>query len=118
MFSGRGRAETQRKLHVAQHGRPECRPAHALVDDRKKPSGVLWAACDPVTPRASVRPVNATLGDRIRTTTWRTPGVDRAVKNESPRIPGKRDRRHAEGHKRVPDDPDFAIPLAGRAPRC
>src|SRR6478672_9582169 len=45
----------------------------------KKPSGARSAARGPITPRASDRRVNATLGDPILMTTCRTPGVESAV---------------------------------------
>ena len=41
-----------------------------------------------MTPRAPDRRVVATFGERIRATSWRSPGVESAVKNGSPCMPG------------------------------
>ena len=54
----------------------------------KNPSGARSAARWPMAPPASDRRVIATLGEPIRATRCRSHGVESAVKNGSPCIPG------------------------------
>ena len=65
-----GSAKPHGELHVGEHRGPEAGLAHPLVDYlRRTPSGARPAARGPMTPRASVRRVVATFGDRIRAMT-------------------------------------------------